>query len=95
MLEFLLCSSVTILPDFLYRRYVQGKRVGRETPPEIVCSSITVPGEPWSAQAVIDRIGRYRELGVQGAATGIEGKTRAQWCENAARFGAEVLSKLD
>ena len=30
MLEFLLCSMVTILPDYLYRRYVQGKRFGRE-----------------------------------------------------------------
>ena len=30
MLELLLCSSVTILPDFLFRRFVQGKRVGRE-----------------------------------------------------------------
>jgi multidrug resistance efflux pump len=30
VLEFLLCSSVTILPDYLYRRQVQGKRIGRE-----------------------------------------------------------------
>ena len=30
MLEFLLCSSLTILPDFLFRRFVQGKRIGRE-----------------------------------------------------------------
>jgi multidrug resistance efflux pump len=30
MLELLLCSAVTILPDFLYRRYAQGKRIGRE-----------------------------------------------------------------
>jgi multidrug resistance efflux pump len=30
MLEFLLCSLLTIVPDFLYRRFVQGKRVGRE-----------------------------------------------------------------
>jgi multidrug resistance efflux pump len=30
MLEFLLCSSLTILPDFLFRRFAQGKRVGRE-----------------------------------------------------------------
>jgi multidrug resistance efflux pump len=30
MLEFLLASSLTILPDFLFRRFVQGKRVGRE-----------------------------------------------------------------
>jgi multidrug resistance efflux pump len=30
MLELLLCSLVTILPDYLFRRYVQGKRFGRE-----------------------------------------------------------------
>lgn len=30
MLEFLICSMLTIFPDFLYRRFVQGKRVGRE-----------------------------------------------------------------
>src|ERR1700746_4150338 len=30
MLELLLCSSLTLLPDYLIRRYVQGKRIGRE-----------------------------------------------------------------
>lgn len=30
MLEFLLCSLVTIFPDFLFRRYAQGKRWGHE-----------------------------------------------------------------
>src|SRR5215470_13563534 len=30
MLEVLLCSLVTILPDYLYRRYAQGKRLGKE-----------------------------------------------------------------
>ncbi|MGA7786900.1 MAG: HlyD family secretion protein [Xanthobacteraceae bacterium] len=30
MLELLLCSLVTILPDYLYRRYRQGKRFGHE-----------------------------------------------------------------
>jgi multidrug resistance efflux pump len=30
MLELLLCSLVTILPDYLFRRYAQGKRFGRE-----------------------------------------------------------------
>ncbi|HRO10717.1 HlyD family secretion protein [Amaricoccus sp.] len=30
MLELLLCSAVTVLPDFLYRRYWQGKRLGHE-----------------------------------------------------------------
>lgn len=30
MLELLLCSMLTILPDYLYRRYGQGKRFGHE-----------------------------------------------------------------
>jgi multidrug resistance efflux pump len=30
MLELLLCSALTILPDYLYRRYRQGKRIGHE-----------------------------------------------------------------
>src|SRR5262245_24751987 len=30
MLELLLCSMLTILPDYLYRRFVQGKRLGKE-----------------------------------------------------------------
>jgi multidrug resistance efflux pump len=30
MLELLLCSVFTILPDYLYRRYAQGRRLGKE-----------------------------------------------------------------
>ena len=30
MIEVFLCSIVTILPDFLIRRFVQGKRIGHE-----------------------------------------------------------------
>jgi multidrug resistance efflux pump len=30
MLELLVCSLLTIFPDYLYRRYAQGKRLGRE-----------------------------------------------------------------
>ncbi|WP_137113530.1 biotin/lipoyl-binding protein [Mesorhizobium sp. GR13] len=30
MLEMLLCSLVTILPDYLFRRFVQGRRIGKE-----------------------------------------------------------------
>ena len=30
MLELVLCSLFTIVPDYLYRRYVQDKRIGRE-----------------------------------------------------------------
>ena len=30
MFELMICSMVTILPDYLYRRYWQGKRFGQE-----------------------------------------------------------------
>src|SRR5260221_11367447 len=30
MLELMLCSMLTLLPDFLIRRFVQGKRIGKE-----------------------------------------------------------------
>jgi multidrug resistance efflux pump len=30
MLELIICSILTILPDYLYRRYAQGKRIGKE-----------------------------------------------------------------
>ena len=30
MLELLVCSLITILPDYLFRRYVQGKRLGKD-----------------------------------------------------------------
>src|SRR3954447_3072768 len=30
MLELLLCAFFTILPDYLYRRFAQGKRLGKE-----------------------------------------------------------------
>ncbi|MGB7825632.1 MAG: HlyD family secretion protein, partial [Pseudolabrys sp.] len=30
MLELMFCSLLTILPDYLYRRYGQGKRLGKE-----------------------------------------------------------------
>src|ERR1700704_1231893 len=30
MLELMICSLVTIVPDYLYRRYLQGKRFGKE-----------------------------------------------------------------
>jgi probable F420-dependent oxidoreductase len=68
--------------------------IGRERPPEVILSSLTSPGEKLNAAALVDRIGRYRELGITGVALHIEGHTRAEWCENAERCGADVLAKL-
>ena len=77
-------------------RYLQEHcaKIGRERPPEIILSSLTSPGEKLNPPALIDRIGRYRELGITGVAVHIEGRTRAEWCDNAERCGAEVVAKL-
>jgi probable F420-dependent oxidoreductase len=68
---------------------------GRENPPTIFTSSFPTAGEGWNPQAIIDRLGRFRELGIGGCATAIEGNTLQEWCDNARRYSEEVLSKLD
>jgi alkanesulfonate monooxygenase SsuD/methylene tetrahydromethanopterin reductase-like flavin-dependent oxidoreductase (luciferase family) len=70
------------------------ERVGRETAPKIVLSSITSTGEKLSSSALIDKIGRLQMMGVSGAAVHLPGKTRAEWCDQAERMGADVLAKL-
>ena len=37
MFELLLCSMLTVFPDYLFRRYVQGKRLGRDINVFTVC----------------------------------------------------------
>jgi probable F420-dependent oxidoreductase len=67
---------------------------GRERPPEVILSSLTSPGEKLNPPALIERISRYQEMGITGAALHVDGKTRAEWCDNVERVGAEVLAKL-
>lgn len=69
-------------------------QVERSEAPQVFFGSVTRPGEAWNAQAIIDKLGRYADMGVTGAAAHIEGDSRAEWCDNAQRFGTEVLAKL-
>jgi probable F420-dependent oxidoreductase len=68
--------------------------VGRTSPPDIILGAVTAPGEQCDAEALIERIGRYRDLGVSAVAVTVSGKTRDEWCDNAARIGADVIAKL-
>jgi probable F420-dependent oxidoreductase len=70
------------------------EKIGREKPPEIVIGSALPPGVEVTPQALIDGIGRLTELGLSCAALPIAGKTRAEYCDNAARLSSDVLSKL-
>jgi hypothetical protein len=71
------------------------EKIGREQMPEVFLGSIRQPGEPLDAQLILDKLGRFREMGINGAVTHIEGRTRAEWCDNAEWFGTEILAKLD
>lgn len=70
------------------------EKVGRETPPRIVLGSIIPPGDKPTPAELIDRIGQFEAMGVSGAAVHVGGRTRAEWCDNASRFAADVLAKL-
>jgi len=69
-------------------------KIGREALPEIVLASITQSGEDASPQQLVDKLGRYAELGVTTAATDFHVATRAEWCEQAERFDEQVIAKL-
>ena len=73
------------------RRYAE--EAGRE-PVEVILSGLNPPGETYSAQQIVDRLGRLSELGVSGAGANFEGRTRAEWCDEAERFQVEIIDKL-
>jgi hypothetical protein len=68
--------------------------VGRERPPEVILGSLSTVDRRFNAEAVLEKIGKLRELGVVGAAVHMRASTRAEWCDLAERFGAAVLNKL-
>jgi hypothetical protein len=76
--------------------YMRGycDEVGRETMPEIVLGGVNAPGEKLSGQELLDRIEEYRALGVSAAGITVDGRTRAEWCDEAERIGAEVIARV-
>ncbi|MFV8817984.1 LLM class F420-dependent oxidoreductase [Haliea sp. E17] len=71
------------------------EKVGRATPPQVICSSTFVIKQGFSAQEALDGYQSLRELGVDASGASIEAATRAEWCDLARQFGEEVISKLD
>ncbi|MDE2303064.1 MAG: TIGR03619 family F420-dependent LLM class oxidoreductase [Sphingomonadales bacterium] len=74
------------------REYAQG--VGKPVP-EVVLGGLNSPGEVLSSQQLLDRASIYREMGVQTGAVSARGRTRAEWCDDVERIGAEVIARLD
>ena len=72
----------------------QCAETGRAAPPVVAIGSSLLPGEAWSAAMMIDRAATLSEMGVVAAGMNIVGRTRAEWCDNVERFGAEVIARL-
>jgi len=70
------------------------QKVGRERPPEVILGSLSSIDRHFNADAVVEKIGKLRALGVVGAAVHIQTSSRTEWCELAERFGEQVLRKL-
>jgi probable F420-dependent oxidoreductase len=69
-------------------------KIGRQRPPDIILSSISSLYDKTSAASMIDKIEELRGLGASGAAVHMEGRTRAEWCDNAEWFASNVLTKV-
>lgn len=69
-------------------------QVGRADFPEIVLGGLIPPGIQVSSNEMLDVAGRFAEMGVSTAAISPAGRTRAEWCDDAERIGAEVIAKL-
>jgi len=46
------------------------------------------------ADAFCEQVARLEEIGVTWLSVGVPGPSRAAYCENATRFGAEVIARL-
>lgn len=69
-------------------------KVGRKAPLEIAAGAPVWPTGEWEPAQTLDSIEGLRELGVTWMTTGVSGATRAEWCDNAQRFGEEIITKL-
>jgi probable F420-dependent oxidoreductase len=87
-------SSIEDVVEAIAYMHAHCEKVGREKPPGVVLSGLVWPGEKWTPESLLEKIGRFSEIGVSEAAVSLEGKTRSEWCDSAERFGATVLSKL-
>ena len=75
--------------------HAQCERVGREVPPSLYFAGIGTIKAGYSAQEFIDRIGSLKAKGAAAVGVNISAAGRAEWCDFARDFGANVLARLD
>ena len=55
---------------------------------------LLLPAHIMFLQMIIDRAGSFAKMGLVAAGMNIEGRTCAEYCDNAERFGVDVIAKL-
>ncbi len=70
-------------------------KVGRATPPSVICSSTCAISPGFNAQEAIDGFQHLKSLGVAASGASIQTDSRSQWCDLARQFGEDVIAKLD
>lgn len=71
------------------------EKVGREVPPKLYFAGTGPIKQGYASQEFIDRIGGLRNKGASACGVNISAGSRAEWCDLARDFGANVLAKLD
>jgi len=73
------------------------EKAGRADVPEVIFTPIGVDmfrGELPSAQAFVDDMGALAAIGVSTVTVNLPGATRAEWIDNMAWLGADVIAKV-
>jgi probable F420-dependent oxidoreductase len=70
------------------------EKIGRKQLPEIMVAGLSANEGTWNSQRWLDRIAELEAIGVTAVTLNFSGKTRTEWCENAERYGVEVIAKL-
>jgi probable F420-dependent oxidoreductase len=71
------------------------EKVGREVPPKLYFAGSGTIKQGYNPQEFLDQFGALRGKGASAAGVNIAAGTRAEWCDLARDFGANVLAKLD
>ena len=75
-------------------RNIAKRSAARDVPPVICSGTFSMQGA-WSAQEALDNYAHLRSLGIVGSGASIITDSRSEWCDQARRFGEEVIAKLD
>lgn len=87
-------AGLSDLADGVAYMREHAEKISHPMPKDLVLDGMKSPTDEWNAQALIDQAGQLHELGVTWASVHIDGRDRSEWCDNAARYGSEVVSKI-